>query len=69
VFLVLWAWVVCVRRVGPYVWGEVQPLAYIFVLLTLNLIEQPFSPPNTFVRTFFCLYLASGKLVELYNWL
>jgi hypothetical protein len=34
-FLVLGAWVVCVRRVGPYVcvWGgEAQPLAYIYTL-------------------------------------
>jgi hypothetical protein len=37
---------VCVRRVGPYVWGEAQPLAYIYVGLTLNLIEQPFYPSN-----------------------
>jgi hypothetical protein len=45
-FLVLGAWAVCVRWAGPYMWGEVQPLAYIYVHLTLILIEQPFSPPN-----------------------
>jgi hypothetical protein len=31
-FLVLWAWAVCVRWVGPYVWGKAQPLAYIYAL-------------------------------------
>jgi hypothetical protein len=41
VFLVLGVWVVCVRRVGPYVWEEAQPLTYIYVHLTLILIEQP----------------------------
>jgi hypothetical protein len=39
-------WVVCVRWVGPYVWGETQPLTYIYVHLTLHLLEQPFPPPN-----------------------
>jgi hypothetical protein len=31
----------CVRRVGPYVWGKAQPFVYIYGHLTLNLIEQP----------------------------
>jgi hypothetical protein len=39
VFLLLGAWVVCIRRVGPYVWGEAQSLTYIYVCtLTLILI-------------------------------
>jgi hypothetical protein len=38
VFLVLGVWAMCVRQVGPYVWGEAQPLTYIYILLTLNLI-------------------------------
>jgi hypothetical protein len=46
VFLVLGIWTMYVRRVGPYVWGEAQPLTYRYVYLTLNLIEQPFSPSN-----------------------
>jgi hypothetical protein len=44
--LVLGAWAVYIRWVGPYVWGEAQPLAYIYVLLTLNLIEQSFYSTN-----------------------
>jgi hypothetical protein len=42
--IVLGAWAACVRRFGPFVWGEAQPLAYNYVHLSLNLIEQPLLP-------------------------
>jgi hypothetical protein len=31
--------VVCVRRVGPFVWWEAQPFVYKYVLLPFALIE------------------------------
>jgi hypothetical protein len=36
--------VVCVRRVGTFVWGEAQSFAYKYVPLAFSLIEQPFLP-------------------------
>jgi hypothetical protein len=36
----------CVRRVGPFVWREAQPIAYKNVHLSFDLIEQPFFPTN-----------------------
>jgi hypothetical protein len=38
----------CVRQVGPFVWWEAHPLAYKYVLLFFDLIEQPFSPFSIF---------------------
>jgi hypothetical protein len=38
---------VCVKWVEPFVWREAQPHAYKYVHLSLNLIEQPFSLPNS----------------------
>jgi hypothetical protein len=35
-------WAACVRWVGSFVWGEAQPLAYKYVHLSFELIEQPF---------------------------
>jgi hypothetical protein len=36
---------VCIGVLG-LVWGDAQPLNYIIVILLLESIEQPFSPPN-----------------------
>jgi hypothetical protein len=38
--------VACVRRVGPFVWREAQPIAYKNVHLSFDLIEQSFFPTN-----------------------
>jgi hypothetical protein len=38
--IVIGPWAVCVRQVGPFVWGEAQSLAYKYVHLFLDLIEQ-----------------------------
>jgi hypothetical protein len=37
---VLGVWAACVRRVGPFVWGEAQPLDYKYIQLSLNLIDS-----------------------------
>jgi hypothetical protein len=51
-------WAACVRQVGPLC-GEAQSLAYKYVHLFLDLIEQPLSPSNNYV-VLLKLFLSPG---------
>jgi hypothetical protein len=39
-------WPLLSKLVRPHVWGEAQLIAYKYILLTFELIEQPF--PNSY---------------------